>query len=938
MSPRCGLISVALGIVLSAAVCDASASAIYQRLALAPHDRSVFLDGRNIPRHGGPSRRSRGLAAHAKLTLNSSLRSTSVAVGHAYEPASVTDLAIMDDEGIVDGAEEDAASAIADADSLNRELGAAPQVVHFVAHAVAPVAAVRAAPPPGIAPELGEGRGKGNAQPQEVKETQKMLARGAAPFATASIAASPSPASVSPQAPAASPVPRAAAIAKTPVPKLQAPEEEEQQQQKNEEREKDKELDVAAAKEEAKAEVDEEIRAAEKDGADSDNEDNRDADLASESKPEPPLSEEHHLERLQRQLARETKSEALAEMIGGLKMDMYLLKDKINQLHREISDGVALAGPDPSETLVYPVSVCMQCILLLTAVYFVIYTMLAVCKAFTEVFGMGENTTLELALHGACESIFHAPMICVLFLGTQLRATQISEETHGPPIGAEYAMELCTWSLLVRTFLVLALPAFMGEAVAVSEDGLKFPSHDNRAVASLLTLLRYGAMLCLYTGLVVLCIEAVIMDTRSLNVQPIDLWDDPTTVATEYAPPLSVAMQCTLFLTHLFFLIYIMHAIVQFLTQLLGDEAFPGNIHDEPPVLAREWAMKWEHCLRVCANTVGLAPMVCIVFMAARMRALEIDPREGKPQWWAEALFKVCTTAVAAQVAFVLVPQLAGIAPDERPFSRSTHAVAGGDSTREDGAFSEISCAEASLPERVILVLRGIAALAAHCSVAGIAVSTLLIGSSHGGEVHREGGGSEGGASDDSHMPPVSPTLMCVIMMAVIYFGVYLCLFVAQAAAMMIFSFSSTITHSRVEALLRTVEVFKMGECVVRLSPMVALLFLGARMRALHLSDYQGSPQCWAQDAMYAATFALIAQLLVILIAGALSRKVYVGADGSPVTKRMKYVPGRVFLEVIKTVSFLTLYGGIIIVGASVLSIRPETAGCPWRGFRPLVH
>jgi len=42
------------------------------------------------------------------------------------------------------------------------------------------------------------------------------------------------------------------------------------------------------------------------------------------------------------------------------------------------------------------------------------------------------------------------------------------------------------------------------------------------------------------------------------------------------------------------------------------------------------------------ADTVVLAPMLCILFIGARMRALQIDPKNGAPQKWAQTLFYVC--------------------------------------------------------------------------------------------------------------------------------------------------------------------------------------------------------------------------------------------------------------------------------------------------------
>merc|ERR1719375_2975625 len=42
------------------------------------------------------------------------------------------------------------------------------------------------------------------------------------------------------------------------------------------------------------------------------------------------------------------------------------------------------------------------------------------------------------------------------------------------------------------------------------------------------------------------------------------------------------------------------------------------------------------------ADTVVLAPMLCVLFIGARMRALQIDPKNGSPQKWAQTLFYVC--------------------------------------------------------------------------------------------------------------------------------------------------------------------------------------------------------------------------------------------------------------------------------------------------------
>merc|ERR1719473_2058626 len=46
---------------------------------------------------------------------------------------------------------------------------------------------------------------------------------------------------------------------------------------------------------------------------------------------------------------------------------------------------------------------------------------------------------------------------------------------------------------------------------------------------------------------------------------------------------------------------------------------------------------------------MNFAPMLAVLFIGARMRALQMDPVNGNPQKWAQNCFFMCTYAVLAQ-------------------------------------------------------------------------------------------------------------------------------------------------------------------------------------------------------------------------------------------------------------------------------------------------
>merc|ERR1719502_1094755 len=57
------------------------------------------------------------------------------------------------------------------------------------------------------------------------------------------------------------------------------------------------------------------------------------------------------------------------------------------------------------------------------------------------------------------------------------------------------------------------------------------------------------------------------------------------------------------------------------------------------------------------ADTLAMAPMLCVLFLGARMRALQMDPISGNPQKWAQNCFYLCTYALIAQTLLAtLVP------------------------------------------------------------------------------------------------------------------------------------------------------------------------------------------------------------------------------------------------------------------------------------------
>merc|ERR1719158_934311 len=137
----------------------------------------------------------------------------------------------------------------------------------------------------------------------------------------------------------------------------------------------------------------------------------------------------------------------------------------------------AKEGPTPmfTEETMPKVSPTLQCVINLALQYFLVYTALAVLRTVNQFTG-GKVFGLQKICETCCTTVTYAPMLSVLFLGTRMRAIQLSqgqtEKYQLPQPWVQQAMFLCTYAVLAQVILVLMMPLTTGETeVAVDEEG-----------------------------------------------------------------------------------------------------------------------------------------------------------------------------------------------------------------------------------------------------------------------------------------------------------------------------------------------------------------------------------------------------------------------------------------------------------------------------------
>jgi len=264
-----------------------------------------------------------------------------------------------------------------------------------------------------------------------------------------------------------------------------------------------------------------------------------------------------------------------------------------------------------------------------------------------------------------------------------------------------------------------------------------------------------------------------------------------------------------------------------------------------------------------------------------------MDPMHGAPQPWAQNCFYVCAYAIFAQLVLVLTVPL----------------LFGGDVKRGETDGDVVFDVTNDTMFWLLTAIRYVLMVAVYGGFIMVICSVYLLKAEYG------------------ETPPISPAMMCVINLTVQFFFIYLLLWV-------------TITLNQIKQTREVLQKFlkmavptlEAAKNTVQYCPMLCVLFMGLRMRALQITDNKGEPQGWAQQGMYLATYAVLIQNITVLVL-----PVMTGAepacddDGNvmlPATRNALWWT----LSILRYLCLLFLYGGAMIVVCALFMITPETA------------
>mmetsp|Transcript_3445 Transcript_3445/g.8579 ORF Transcript_3445/g.8579 Transcript_3445/m.8579 type:complete len:604 (-) Transcript_3445:80-1891(-) len=517
--------------------------------------------------------------------------------------------------------------------------------------------------------------------------------------------------------------------------------------------------------------------------------------------------------------------------------------------------------PVPTIDGMPPVATAMKCVISMSALFFVVYTMLFAVQAANGM-GLLQRVLEEKHLASAAETVFFVPMLCILFLSARMRAVQLAqgdtERYDLPQWWCRWAMIMCFWCLLAQTVLTLVCAFLYGEWW---EDD----SSRHGLIGKILTGCRYAIVCAIYVCFSIVCLGICTMSA------PPEVWGE------NMGPPVSPAVFCTMFLSVQYFTVYVALALARTISWsgLFGAPSRFGY---------------WQDVLKQATTTVAFAPMLCVLFVAVRLRALQIDPTYGHPEPWVQTCFYICTFAVTVLTGLVLI---GAVALQGRPAQQPQKETAlERDIEETENASSKVEEEDAKQDiKRALELTRWCVMACLYGALIAVIVSMPL----------QEVPGYVA-VNDPAGIRMPAPLRSAVLLVAA-YFTVYLSMWLVLSYRR--FSDGQGTSH------LQFYNFLGGAKESIDFSPMLCVLFLGTMLRAMQITGGRGAPQDWVQDAMWVTCWALIFH--------AVSR-VHLAMEGHDTATISQ------FFMVMTYVCLLVMYVGACVVVVGLFTMTPETA------------
>lgn len=288
--------------------------------------------------------------------------------------------------------------------------------------------------------------------------------------------------------------------------------------------------------------------------------------------------------------------------------------------------------------------------------------------------------------------------------------------------------------------------------------------------------------------------------------------------------------------------------------------------------------------LKAAAQTLTYGPMLCVLFIACRMRVEFLSNGTDQPQMWVQKCMYALTFAVLGSTVLVLITPVLTSKPHA---ARNVNPNLPVDLEKPQHTEGQSIYVFYTLTTMRYLILLGL-----YGGLAGVIVGINVY--------------LPPGHDDFTTLPPPAPAVACTMMLAKFFFAIQL----------VIAGCRSYTEFTGVE-FRQTIDVMHAGANTVEFAPMLAIVFLAARMRAL---QHDSQPQRWAQDCMFASTYAMCATtLLAIAVPVVLAGKVATNPETKETTFEVPNTNVGYALVALRFLCMFGFYGGVMGVIYSII-------------------